>query len=456
MRRRAATSLLLMAVGLAVAGTTVVAALHAAAASASTAPPLGVYSLIGDATGAIVSEDEPSANAHPEGQGSIPEASTLLTNGPVGYSLSAVGWPGATEGNAGGLVILLFPGPVGNVTPVPDAVTASVDSAAPLTNYPARAEARAGSHPDASYTAPGVGLTSHADTANVTADAVVQGAQQPGQASYGNMHTQSASTLNANTGRVTASSTVSNINIAGVVKIGSVTSTATAQTDGATSFGAGSTIVSNMTIGGQPAYVDGNGVHMGKPGAPANAVTDQVANQALGGAGVKFTTSNPSVVTQGASTTYTAGSLIVLWTPPGDPSGNVFTASFGGARALVNGAPASAFPTASAPVVPPPVTPPSADVVPTPDATVTPSAPTAPSAPAPTTAPSPTSSPPAATPLAAAPFQPAAAHGFRGVGAGLIAVGLAGVGLLFAGSRRLATDLLDRPTGTCPLERMAP
>src|SRR5215472_2681992 len=99
---------LLVAAGTFMAASGLVGTLHAAHADDSTVT-LGTYSLIGDSTGVVFYEDEPSANAHPEGQGSAPETSTLLTNGPVGYGLSAVGWPGATEANAGGLVILLFP-----------------------------------------------------------------------------------------------------------------------------------------------------------------------------------------------------------------------------------------------------------------------------------------------------------------------------------------------------------
>jgi hypothetical protein len=347
---------------------------------------------------------------------------------------------------------LLFPGPAGNLgVPFPDAVTALVDSQASLANYPIRAEARTGSHPDGAYSAPGVNLVAHADPATVNTTADLQGAEQPGTFSYGKTHTNSQSTLNGTTGRVTAGSVVSNINVGGAVTIGSVTSTAIAQTNGKTSYGSGSTMVSNMTIGGQPAYVDGSGVHMGKPGQPSNPAADQVANQALSGFGMKIYTSQPQLESKGPTTNYTAGSLIFVWTPPGDSSHNVFTLSFGGARASVSGVVGSPFALPSTPTVTPPA------ATPTPGATSSAPLPATVATPSPAAATPVSSSAPQAVPSPApAPvsqLRPKLAGTFRGIGLGWAAMGLAGAGLLFAATRRLAIDLLDRPLGTCPLER---
>ena len=421
-------------------------------AQADPAPAfLGVYSLAGDSTGMIVSEDEPSANAHPEGQGSAPESSTSMTNGPVGYALSAVGWPGATVANAGGVATLLFPGPIGNAgVPVPDAVTAAVDRAATLASYPMRAEARTGSQPNGNFAAPGVDLRAHSDTAAVQSTASLQGGAQPGTFGFGNAHTSSASTLAGTVGRVTATSNVSDISIAGVVKIGSVTSTATGQTNGVTSFGSGSTLVSNMTIAGQPAYVDGSGLHFGKPGNPGNPATTQVAQQALSGAGMRIFFTAPQLHSQGAASDYTAGSLIFVWVPPHNPSNNVFTASLGGARVSVNGA--QGVPFATPAVTVPPVVPSGPGSVvgsPSPSLGALPS-PVAPSTPilaAPSAPPASISAPPVTRLGRTSP-----AGTFRGFGLGWVLAGLIGAGMLLAGFRRMAEDLLDRPTGTCPLE----
>ena len=83
---------------------------------------LGSYSVIASAPGMEFTEDEPSAQAHPEGQGDVPYTTSLLTNGGVGYALSTIAWPGAYGGNAGSLVLVALPSTIGPV-PRPDAVT---------------------------------------------------------------------------------------------------------------------------------------------------------------------------------------------------------------------------------------------------------------------------------------------------------------------------------------------
>ena len=445
---RAAAALLVFA-GAVLAVTGAVGTVRSAQADTA-APFLGVYSLIGDSTGMIVSEDEPSANAHPEGQGSAPESSTSMTNGPVGYALSAVGWPGATVANAGGVVTLLFPGPIGNAgVPVPDAVTAAVDQAAALASYPMRAEARTGSQPNATFTAPGVDLRAHSDTAAVNSTAVLQSGAQPGTFGFGNAHTSSSSTLIGTVGQVTATSIVNDISIGGVVKIGSVTSTATGQTNGVRSGGSGGTLVNDMTIAGQPAYVDGSGLHFGKPGKPGNPATTQIAEQALSGAGMRIYFTEPQLHSQGPESDYTTGSLIFVWVPPNNPSNNVFTVSLGGSRVSVNGAQGAAFATPTTPVLP--IVPGgTAGVVGSPPALAALPAPIPRSSPALAATPGPvaTISTPPVTRLGGS----ALAGTFRGFGVGWAFAALIGAGMLLAGFRRMAEDVLDRPTGTCPLE----
>ena len=44
--------------------------------------------------------DEDAANGNQEGE--VPESSANLANGPVGYGLSSVVWPGPLASNAGG------------------------------------------------------------------------------------------------------------------------------------------------------------------------------------------------------------------------------------------------------------------------------------------------------------------------------------------------------------------
>jgi hypothetical protein len=393
-----------------------------------------------------MTEDEPSANAHPEGGGSVPYSTVLLSNGPIGYALSSVAWPGATEANAGGVVGLVFPSNVGGV-PLPDAVTAAVADNSKLVNYPVRAEARSGSKVDDSYTSfPGADLTAHADTVLATAVGSMKKAEQPGSASFGSADSSSNAALTEGKGEATATSKVTDIGIGAVIKIGSVVSTAQGTTDGVTGSATGSTVVQNMTIADQPAYFDETGVHIGTQGQPANAVASQVANQALKDAGFAFFVAQAQTEQTGASASYTAGSLFIVWTPPGNPSGNVFVIALGGARVTVSASPAfdspvaplSSVPTITSPVVTAPVSSPRVS---------TPSRPASPAAPSGVAAPAAT---PAAAKPASASKQPSAAFG--GIPVPWILLGVLGAGLMAGGNKRVADNVVDRPPSTCPLE----
>ncbi|MEY2569104.1 MAG: hypothetical protein QOE35_3633 [Actinomycetota bacterium] len=405
----------------------------------------GSFSLVATAPGFEATEDEPSANAHPEGHGAMPETSTLLANG-FGYGLAAMVWPGATAANGGALLGLLVPSKVPNTdVPVPDAIGQTVSPVAPAANYPVKAEARSGTAPDASYTQfPGVTMVAHADDAHVTGEASVQRAEQSGMASYGNVRSSSESALSGSVGRATATSSADDVDLGGVIKIKSVTSTATAQTDGKTSSGAGGTVVQGMTIADQKAYVDDQGVHIGEQGQPANAVANQVAAQALTGAGMQIYVSQPRLEQNGGTATYDAGSLFVFWKPPNNDSGNVFTMTFGGARVAVTAGEGFGATVAGESVD---TVDSSGDLVPAPDLAVADlpvDAPTALGATAPSAAPTIGTPTPAGFSLA---------RTFGGFAWGWLVLALALVALAGSASRKLLGDLLDGPAADCPLER---
>lgn len=414
----------------------------------------GGYSITATAPGVEVTEDEPSAQAHPEVQASVPETSSLLSSGPVGYALSSVAWPGATAANGDQLVGLLFPGPVGQVVPVPDAVTGLVKGESALIHYPIRAEARTGSNPDASFNqVPAADVTAHADPNRVEGVAQVKGADQQGGATYGTMHSNSISTIDSNQAKAVATSTVSNINLAnGAVKIGSVTSTAQATSDGATAATQGGTNVADMTIGGQRAYFDQTGVHAGSAGQPVNAAADQILNQALAGFGMKTATASPQSQTRGATASYTAGSLVITWTPPSDPNQNVIVITLGGARVAVNATPS--FDGAAAGIAPD-TGGGSAATAPTDNGAAAPS--DLGGSPLPSGAGTPIGS---AAPAAGAGQSQATGSGstlpaafFGGIGSLWILLTLAGAAAAGIGGKRLADDLVTGRTATgCPLD----
>jgi hypothetical protein len=409
-------------------------------AQAQDAPKFQSYTLSATAPGFEMYEDEPSANAHPEGGGQAPYSTSALVSG-SGYGLSSIAWPGATEANADKVALLLFPKEVQGV-PVPDAVAALVKTAAPAANYPIRAEARTGENrPDATLDAQGATLKAHADPLLAQATATMKGATGQAGFSFGNAETIANSVLSDNAGQASADSKVTKIDIGGVIKIDSVTSHAEAATNGvAAEAPKGSTVVQGMTVAGQPAYVDEQGVHVGsEQGQPANVVASQIANQALNSGGFFFYVSQPQSEQAGASASYTAGSLLILWIPPGNPSKNVFTIALGGSRVAVTAVPGSDFnvktpapsiPTFSAPAA-------SAGSPARPGISSTPLTSASPASP----------EKPAATQLGGKPIA-ATVNGITGQ----VILGLLGSGLMFFGFRRVADDIVDRAPSTCPLE----
>lgn len=413
-------------------------------AHAETPVNFGSYTISSTAPGFEMWEDEPTANAHPEGGGQVPYSTSALSAGGLGYALSSVAWPGATEANADKVALLLFPRdvtvPGGPSVPVPDAVIGLIDTAAPAANYPIRAEARSGAGaPDATFDAQAANLKAHADPALAQATATMKAADGQAGFSFGNAETVANSVLNATTGSASADSRITKIDIGGVIKIDSVTSHAEASTDGVTAPApSGATVVQGMTIAGQPAYVDDQGVHIGEQGQPANAVVSQIANQALAQGGFSFFVAQPQQEQAGSSASYTAGALVIMWKPPQNPSENVFFISLGGSRVAVTATPGSAFGVPS----PPPSVP---SVVGSPAIASAPSRPGISSTPVTSPAPS------AAKPATSSPVGRAIAATFSGLG-GQTALGLLGAGLMFFGFRRVADDIVDRAPSSCPLE----
>lgn len=264
--------------------------------------------------------DEDSANGNQEGE--VPESSTDLAQGPVGYGLSSVVWPGPTASNAGTLVLVLRP----DAPPQSKAL-----------NNPIRAEAHTGQGNGTTKndSVPGTSMSATALADRVEAQAVVNSSSGPG--TFGPTHTHALSSFEGPLGKGTADSLVQNINLAaGVVKIDSVSSTAVATTDGTKSDGEAHTTVNGLTIGGQPATIDEHGLHIGAQNEPANAVANQLAQQALGKSGTTITMGAPTREVNGATTTVTAGALVVSWNTG---SGTIFTVTIGGATATVTAAP---------------------------------------------------------------------------------------------------------------------
>ena len=283
-----------------------------------------------------ITEDYPTALFHPQGEAEYNY--TLATLDPSrGYGLAATVWPGGAAANAGALAVLLG---------APPQATAVAD--------PVRAEADSGGTPQSSTTAPnGTIMSAKANQQAASSRGQTAGGTLGPAGSVGASTSMSSVVFDASANRLTstASTDAHNISIGGVVNIGSITSSAKAvSVNAAKPTVDGGTNISNVSVAGQPAYIDGSGIHPGQPGKPAPPATQVAVNTALKNFGMSVYTTSPTTIPIGGVLYYVAGSVTFFWQVPGDPNGDSFTMSFGGSAVSMGvtaGAPATQ------PVVPP-------------------------------------------------------------------------------------------------------
>lgn len=305
----------------------------AGTAGASPSPP-GAVSVSFTAAAAApvmqVTEDEPTATFHPEGEGEY--GYTLVTADPSAASaLAALAWPGSAAGNAGTLVAVLG-GP--DVSALNDPVQASAASGTGQTH--SSVTAPSGSTMTASVEPTGP-ADQHAAAATSLAGGGLGAAGQVGSST-------SSSTIDFDVATavlsVVAHSHAADIDVGGVVHVGSVTSAATARArDGGAPTLSGLTAFHQMTIAGQPAYVDGSGVHLGSQSEPAGPAVVASVDSALAAAGMEIYFTAPHTVTVGGTAYYYAASVLFYWAPPGDTSHNSFTMALGGSAVSLTDSP---------------------------------------------------------------------------------------------------------------------
>ena len=369
-------------------------------------------------------------------EGVIPETVSTLRNGPIGYGLSSVVWPGVLGGNLGSVVLAANPS-------APSQVTAL--------NDPVRAESRTGSGPDTvtNSTYPGTVMTATAKDDVVTAKAdVAQSAATPA-GSFG--HSMSATSVKV-TGPALAvadaSSQVSDISLAGgQLTIGSVTSTVHATTDGAKATAKGKTVVNDVHIAGVPVTIDDQGITVQSQNAPANSVANDAVNTVVSKLSMKVAVSQPSGKPEGGKVVYDAGSLVLNWSPDG---AHAFTVVLGGASVSLAALPQGSFDfggaSGSAPAA-------AGTGASSGGAVLAPASGDTGLATAPLTG------VPAAGPDVAGQPQSAVTPALAGQGLQLpgppspayAVIGLLGVGLLLAGMRQLPDRVLEAKARTCPL-----
>ena len=270
----------------------------------------------------------PTANFHPQADSELTYAE--VDGDPSrAHALSSVMWPGAAGGNFGSLLGVLAPP---GVPLPPNSVLAAL-------NDPVRAEAATGATTEQETTAPS-GTTMKVSVVPESG-AIAQESRSlttsaglslgPGGA-LGASSAVARHTLDRD-GKLVArgQSFLSNVDIGGTFHAGSIATSATEQSvSGKTPTGSSAITVHDLVIGGQKAYVDSAGVHMGEPGKPAGPAAIDAVGQALVGAGMQIYFTSPQKVTIGGVSYVYSASILVYWAPPGDSNGDVFTFSLGG------------------------------------------------------------------------------------------------------------------------------
>jgi len=367
-------------------------------------------------------------------EGVIPETVSMLRNGPIGFGLSSVVWPGTLAGNLGSLLLAANPNTPGQAS---------------MLNSPVRAESRTGTGPDTvtNDDYPGTTMTATAKDDAVSAKADVASSQSAPVGTFGNSSSATSVRLTGPALAVgDAASRADDVKLAaGAVTIGSVTSNVSATTDGVKATVKGKTVVNDLRIGGVPVTVDDKGITVQDQNNPANAAAAAAVNAVITNLGMKIGLSQPMGKPEGGKVDYTAGSLTFSWTTPG----GAFTAIFGGASVSLAAAQGGGFDFATdlgggiEPFVPAPGAPSGGGFVP---------------APAPGVATLPEqavdSVPPVTSPAdqPVAPLLSAAGVPLPGPGSpAYLVAGLFGAGLLFAGLRQLPDRVLEATASNCLL-----
>ena len=260
---------------------------------------------------------------------SLPESLTNMDSGPSGFALASLVYPGPLVAD---LPTVLALGGVPNADQIPA--------------YPVRSQAFYPAGPTTASQDVGSGQENVAtDATSAQAQAVYGAAQLPPALSVGSVTSTSGTHIEQGAGVSRTRVELSNVDIAlGVVHMDSIVTDLVATSDGAAAASDGATVVTGMKVLGQPATIDGTGVHLSQPAAPPSsssssnplgAITDPLqptldplnkllldtlgnanadVNQLLEQGGITVRLIEPNVVASGAEASRLASGVLVTIT----------------------------------------------------------------------------------------------------------------------------------------------
>ena len=192
----------------------------------------------------------------------------------------------SSGGQGFGRASTFFPGtPIAGIRPL---IEIASGTRLPLPDYPLVVESRE-FEPAKHNEQPGITMSSDVDPERAVALADAGGMSIPGLLTVRSSRTVSTSLHEVATVSAETTSTVTGIEIAGVVTIDSIASTSTVTADATTSSCDGGVTVEGVSVGGQPATLDGDGLHLADqevlPGLP---VADAAEGLAASGVTVRL------------------------------------------------------------------------------------------------------------------------------------------------------------------------
>jgi hypothetical protein len=278
-----------------------------AGAGASGGPgALGGYTLTATGSGVRVTYEQPNfpVPATPSLETNLGFSTASFDAGPTGESLASAFWPGSVAANGASQLNLLLGGYLqpafGPNTPtLPNPGPWPVEAA---TAYPQGPDTQRNDNGTVAMDASSTGAASSAQSA---LGALGQGTAVPtGLVQVQTVGSDVTSTVDAAGQAVAqATSAVHGVSIAGgLITVGAVTSSASAASDGNQATMTGTSTVAQVSVAGQPVTVDASGVHA--PASPApipilGALTPSVA-QVLSTAGITMSLTSPTDTVNGA------------------------------------------------------------------------------------------------------------------------------------------------------------
>ena len=283
------------------------------------ASALGGYTLSAVGSGLSVYYEQPNfpVPATPTFEVNLGYTNATFNAGPTGEALASVFWPGQVAANGASQLGLLLGG---YLAPAFGGNPPNLPNPGP---WPVQADAKYPQGPDAQNNDNGpaamdASSTSGASTATSALGALGGSSSLPaGMVSAQSVGSTAQSTVdNAGQAVAQATSSVHGVSIlGGLVTIGQVTSTASSASDGNQATVQGTSTVAQVTVADQAVTVDSNGVHStgtAPTSVPVLATVGPTANQVLATAGITMTLTNPTDNVSGPSGTRQLDGLQVV------------------------------------------------------------------------------------------------------------------------------------------------